>query len=196
MEDTLIRDCTFAALDFESAGVERGGTDEPIQIGVARCRMFDETPELWMSYLSPGKPVLWAASQVHGITTEMLKGAPRFIGLWKTVKEKLGGAVIVGHNPSTERRYLRIFPGHGFGPWVDTLSLARECVRGLPDYSLRSVAEALGVVDETNRMVPQKSWHDALYDAVASWIILRKIILELGLENSPLECLGQALKKR
>ena len=61
----------FAAVDFESAGVTKGGTDTPIQIGIAAMRGLDLSGvEPFVSYLHTDRPVTWQASQVHGITTE------------------------------------------------------------------------------------------------------------------------------
>ncbi|MFR0851333.1 MAG: 3'-5' exonuclease, partial [Akkermansia sp.] len=59
----------FAAIDFESAGAARGDTDQPVQIGIAACSFLEVEPELWTSYIATDRPVLWSASQVHGITT-------------------------------------------------------------------------------------------------------------------------------
>ena len=137
----------FAAIDFESAGAARGETDQPVQIGIAACPRLEDEPELWTSYIAVEKPVLWSASQVHGITTEMLADAPSFPSLWPEIRSRLGQSVVVGHNPATERKFLRRFPGHGFGPWLDTLALGRMCVPGLADYSLSSLCGALGLTD-------------------------------------------------
>lgn len=99
----------FAAIDFESAGAARGETDQPVQIGIAACSRLEDEPELWTSYIAVEKPVLWSASQVHGITTEMLADAPSFPSLWPEIRSRLGQAVVVGHNPATERKFLRGF---------------------------------------------------------------------------------------
>ena len=115
----MIGGLRFAAIDFESAGAARGETDQPVQIGIAACPSLEGEPELWTSYISTDKPVLWSASQVHGITTEMLADAPSFPSLWPAIRSRLGDAVVVGHNPATERKFLRRFPGHGFGPWLE-----------------------------------------------------------------------------
>lgn len=190
-----ISELRFAAIDFESAGATRGDTDQPVQIGIAHGRLLFDEPELWVSYIATDKPVLWSASQVHGITTEMLADAPSFVSLWPEIKKRLEGAVVVGHNPATERKFLRRFPGHGFGPWIDTLALGRMCVPGLADYSLSTLAEALGVVDELHSYLPHKQWHDALYDALASLLVLRFLVKELRLESHPLSVLGKAVLK-
>ena len=87
----------FAAIDFESAGAARGETDQPVQIGIAACSRLEDEPELWTSYIAVEKPVLWSASQVHGITTEMLADAPSFPSLWPEIRSRLGQAVVVGH---------------------------------------------------------------------------------------------------
>lgn len=193
MPSRLIRDCRFAAIDFESAGVERGGTDHPVQIGIVCGALSDQVPNQWESYIAPGRPVLWSASQVHGITTEMLREAPSLMQLWVPIRKLLSGAVVIGHNTSTERRFLRSFPGHGFGPWVDTLALSRQCLKGVAQYSLEAVCKALNIADDLARMVPGKTWHDARFDAAASWLVFKTIVTELKLEGHPLECLGSAL---
>ncbi len=191
----LIQECRFAAIDFESAGAAPGETDQPVQIGIARIGSWQEEPLLWESYIATDKPVLWSASKVHGITTEMLAGAPSFLSLWGTIQNHLAGTVVIGHNPATERRFLRRFPGHGFSPWIDTLALARMCLPGLPDYSLQSVADALGITSHLTELMPEKSWHNALFDAAASLFIFRSIVSGLHLEASPLDTLGAAIKR-
>ena len=71
-----ISEARFAAIDFESAGTAPGLTDEPVQIAVVHWngttleRVLD-------SYLEPSRPVTWAAREVHGISDQMLAGAPR-----------------------------------------------------------------------------------------------------------------------
>lgn len=181
-----------AAIDFESAGSAPGETDEPVQVGVLRVESLMGEPVLFDSYLACSHPVRWSASRVHGITTAMLQGAPRWRDLWPEMRRLLSGVVVLGHNPSTEMRFLRVFPGHGFGPWLDTLALARRAMPGLGDYSLASVCAALGVVGELDALVPRR-WHDALYDAAGSLLVLRALVRGLAMEEVPLGALDFAL---
>lgn len=185
---------SFAAIDFESAGAERGQTDHPVQIGIASCERVYAPPLLWGSYIATDSPVLWAASRVHGITTAMLREAPTFSSLWTDISSRLEGHVIIAHNISTERRFLRQFPGHGFGPWIDTLVLSKMCLPELPDYSLSSVSEFLGITDKLRTLLPEKNWHDALFDATASLLIFRTICEALSLLHTPLHDLADAVK--
>lgn len=174
------RPVEFCALDFESAGATKGATDEPVQIGWAHWREdADGLEGMFSSYLKTSRPVTWAAQRVHGITTAHLAGAPELATLWPHVHSALVGRVLVAHGAGTEKRFLRVFPLHGLGPWLDTVTLARRFFPQLPDYTLATVCHHLGLVEEATQWCPAGRWHDALYDAVASLLIVRKISREI-----------------
>lgn len=194
MTERPIAELPYAAIDFESAGAAPGETDLPIQVGMLCAPSLFAPVELFTTYLACERPVRWSASRLHGITTADLKGAPTMLSLWLTFRHFLAGRVVVGHNPSTERRFLRVFPAHGFGPWLDTLALARHCIPTLRDLTLSSVCEALGVVSAVDQLVPGKTWHHALYDAAASLEVLRAVVRALQLQDRPLRTLQFALK--
>lgn len=185
----ILRDCHFTAIDFESAGAAPGRTDAPVQIGLAAWSPTAGYGETFMSYLRTDQPVTWAAKKVHGIGLEHLAHAPALLALWPELKARLTGAVVVAHGKGTEKRFLRTFPGHGFGPWVDTLLLSRAAWPELKDHSLGAVSTARGLVEKIESLVPGKRWHDALYDAVASLVLLDNIISSFALEQQPLDLL-------
>ena len=171
-----------AAIDFESAGAAPGETDCPVQIGIVRvASLFSEQPECFCSYIACDRPVRWSAAKVHGITNEVLQHAPVFSALWPEIKRLLSGSMVVGHNPATEMRFLSTFPGHGFSPWLDTLALARKAIPGQDDYSLGSICRLCCLEPEIQALVPGKTWHDALYDAAASLLLLRFLVRELNM---------------
>ncbi len=184
----------FAAIDFESAGAAPGETDQPVQVGIVRVESLFGEPRCWCTYIASSHPVRWSASKVHGITTEMLAGAPSFASLWPQLRELLRGCVVVGHNPATEMRFLRAFPGHGFAPWLDTLALVRRALPGLADYALGTVCVAMGIEAEVDALAPGRRWHDALYDAAGSLALLRALVRGLAMENAPLGGLAFALR--
>lgn len=187
---------SYAAIDFESAGAAPGETDCPVQVGIVRVDGLFSAEELYDSYIASEHPVHWSAAKVHGITTERLLHAPAFAALWPELRRLLSGCVVVGHNPSTEMRFLRAFPGHGFAPWLDTLALARQAMPGLEDYSLSRVSDALGVTPQVEHSVPGRRWHDALYDAMGSLAVLRAIIRGLQMEQSCLAAIPFAIKEK
>ena len=187
----LIRECRFTAIDFESAGAARGRTDAPVQVGLATWSIENGHHDAFVSYLHTDQPVQWSAQKVHGIGPEHLADAPTLISLWPEVRSRLAGAVVVAHGKGTEKRFLRAFPGHGFGPWLDTLLFSRALWPALPDHSLGRVCETFGLDEAVRELVPERSWHDALFDSVASLVLLRHGIDALALAEQPLDFILQ-----
>lgn len=186
-----ICDCRFTAIDFESAGAARGMTDSPVQVGLASWSMSGGHGDAFVSYLATDQPVQWSARKVHGIGTEDLVNAPALLSLWPELKSRLAGAVVVAHGKGTEKRFLRAFPGHGFEPWIDTLLLARAAWPELKDHSLGALCRHWELTEKILAIVPEKSWHDALFDAVASLVLLEHLLDSHSLTDQPVECLLQ-----
>lgn len=187
----LVRDVRFAAIDFESAGKIRGQTDVAVQVGIATWSWKDGWQEGFMSYLHCPQEVTWQASRIHGITAKDLTDAPSLISLWPELRARLAGAVLVAHARGTEKKFLRSFPGHGFGPWVDTLVWARRMWSHLGDYTLQSACLHAQVVEEIDSICTNARWHDALYDATASLCLLRHFIFTQELLDSAVDVLLQ-----
>jgi len=187
---SLIREISFAGLDFESAGERANEAGVPIQIGIAAMEGLAPRGESYFrSYLRAERPVTWSAQQIHGITADDLKDAPDLLSLWPEIKARLGGRWIVAHGSGTEKRFLRAFPLHGFGPWVDTLTLSRKILPGRSTYALLDLVVGLGLDDEIRAQLPDFRWHEALSDALASLFLLRKLIELAGIADHPAEAL-------
>lgn len=186
-----VRHATFTAIDFESAGAARGMTDTPVQVGLACWSLENGHGDAFVSHLHTEQPIQWAAQKVHGIRPADLADAPTLLQLWPELRGRLAGAVVVAHGKGTEKRFLRSFPGHGFGPWVDTLLLARAAWPQLPDHSLGALCEAHALTGEIQLLAPGKSWHDALFDAVASLVLLSHLIESHQLVDHPISALVQ-----
>lgn len=180
------QEAPFAAIDFESAGTAPGLTDEPVQIAIVHCGAVAPVVAL-NSHLRPSRPVTWAARQVHGISDNKLSHAPRLVDLWPQVRSALEGRWVVAHGAATEKRFLRVFPFHGFGPWVDTLALTRAIYPSLPSHALGDTLAALGLVEKITFIGFR--WHDAASDAIASLILLQHLIEVGGIANEPAEVL-------
>jgi len=138
------------------------------------------------SYLQTDQPVTWAASRVHGITKTDLESAPHLSTLWPQIRSRMSGAVLVGHGAGTERRFLRIFPSHGFGPWLDSLELARRCYPDLKSHRLGDLIDVFELGREMESLCPELRWHDALFDAVAALVLIRHVISSGNLADYPL----------
>ena len=142
--------------------------------------------DTWISYIHTDQDITWSAQKVHGITHEDLRDAPKLMLLWPMIKRRLKQRAVVAHGHGTEKRFLHAFPGHGFGPWIDTLQLSRAAWPDLPSHSLGDLCKALDLEGKVTEIVSEKTWHDALYDAVASIILLKKIIEDFSLTVEPI----------
>lgn len=184
-----VADHQFTAIDFESAGAAPGRTDVPVQIGLAAWSPVTGLGDSFVSYLATDTSITWSARKVHGIRDEDLAGAPSLLALWPELKQRLTGAVVVAHGKGTEKRFLRAFPGHGFGPWIDTLLLTRAAWPEFPDHSLSALCDARGLTARLQEILPARRWHDALYDALASVALLEDLVTTFRLAEQPLETL-------
>jgi len=185
----VIRKTTFSAIDFESAGTAPGKTDAPVQIGTTTWNLNLGITDTWTSYIHTDQPITWSAQKIHGITKKHLEQAPKLMLLWPKIKQRLNQKPVVAHGHGTEKRFLRAFPAHGFSPWIDTLQLSRAAWPDLSSHSLSALCDSLNLTQSVRKLIPQHTWHHALFDATASIILLEKIILTFQLEDSPLSTL-------
>jgi DNA polymerase III subunit epsilon len=173
----IVAEASFAGIDFESAGIRRGSTEVPVQIGITLMHQL-EISENFGSFLFTDEPITWAAQKVHGICAKDLAGAPRLADLWPEIHRLLQNRWLVAHGSATERRFLRAFPFHGFGPWVDTLKLSRAVWPEKKSFALGDLVRELGLEEELRTIFPRFRWHDALSDAMASLVLLRRAVVD------------------
>ncbi|MDP2315347.1 MAG: exonuclease domain-containing protein [Pseudomonadota bacterium] len=152
----------LAALDFETTGLSTERGDRAIEVAVVRGRQ-GSVPQRWSALLDPGRPV--DATEIHGITDEMVRGQPTFAERAPTLSRMLRGAVLVAHNAPFDLNFLEMEYGRA-GLWapevpvLDTLGLSRR-VLALPSHRLASICEHLGI--------DRGQAHRALDDAQATW---------------------------
>jgi DNA polymerase-3 subunit epsilon len=164
----------FAALDFESARLRQGGGDAPVEIGIVRISQGCIVSHLtWRSFLLPPGPVYPGPGLRD---PELLRQAPPLLSLWPRVRDSLQGCTLLAHGAGTEKRFLRAFPGHGFGPWVDTLRLARAMLPTAPSHALGDLCTDLGLTAALAEAGFAGTWHEALYDAAASWFLFAQLL--------------------
>ena len=155
-----------------------------MQIGIAAWSWQNDLHDPFVSFLQCQQDITWSAQKVHGITSDDLREAPSLLSLWPTVKAHLARGPVVAHGHGTEKRFLRAFPGHSFGPWIDTLQLARAAWPEQPSHSLGDLCEAFNLTAFATH-APQRTWHDALYDALASLALLKHLVSCCDLADLP-----------
>jgi DNA polymerase-3 subunit epsilon len=175
----LARDAWFTAIDFESTGTVRGYREEPWQVGLVSVRCGAVDPDSrFDSLLRVGpRPFHPRAPGRHAEVRKALESSPTLTSLWESLLGRLTGPVLVAHGAGTERRFLaRAFPMRRFGPWVDTLVLARAAFPDLASHTLGALLRRLSLEGETRRLAPGRGEHDALYDSIGCALLLVRLL--------------------
>ena len=154
----------FVAIDFETTGYENGNVNEPWQLGFAVVRegQIVETGEWFFD-------VEGAPARAH---------EPDALGTlqssFETWVPRLMGQRLVAHNIACEKTILtRVAPLTKWGPWVDTMKLAKARYPKLPSYKLGDLCAMFGCVPQMDG----RTWHDGLYDAVACAELARRLAI-------------------
>ena len=157
---SLLAGQRLVVLDFETTGWSPDEGHSAVE--VARVTLESgEIADSWSSLVGPRRPIAADATRVHGITEEMLSGAPEPPAIARTLRDACGDLPLVFHNASFDLPFLGAFlragglPAH-YRPVIDTLGLARGLF-GAGSNSLGALAARLEV--------PREQAHRALGDA-------------------------------
>lgn len=167
---------TFCVLDLETTGASPAGC-AITEIGAVKLR-GGECLGTFQTLVNPGVGIPPEITILTGITTAMVRPAPRIEAVLPAFLEFLGPAVIVGHNVRFDLRFLQAaLAGSGQPPlanqWVDTCALARRLVRDeVPNCRLSTLAERM--------RLPHKPTHRALADALATGDLLHALLERAG----------------
>jgi DNA polymerase-3 subunit epsilon len=132
----------FALVDVETTGLYPQ-SDRVVQIAVRQVDRHGKTQNVWHSLVDPGRDP--GPTHIHGITTEMLRGAPRFTAVAPKVAELVAGRVLVAHNASFDWGFLqaesvRCVIGLQSSHRLCTLALARRLDLDVRDHKLGTLA--------------------------------------------------------
>ncbi len=155
--------------DTETTGLEPELGHRIIEIGAIEIVNRRRTGRQFHRYVCPEREIDPGAVQVHGLTTEFLRGQPRFADVFADLREFIAGAELVIHNAPFDVAFLdaeiaRLAENVGplctrdFCGVLDTLALARQMHPGQ-----RNTLDALCKrysVDNSHREL-----HGALLDA-------------------------------
>jgi len=86
----------IAFIDLETTGINLG-TDRVVEIAIVKI-LPDGTRSVKRKLVNPEMPIPKGASDVHGITDEMVKDAPTFKQVAHELKQMLDGCDLAGYN--------------------------------------------------------------------------------------------------
>ncbi|MFF9813029.1 DEDDh family exonuclease [Streptomyces sp. NPDC014006] len=148
----------YAVVDVETTGLARD--DRIISAAVYRLDARGEVQDHWYTLVNPERdpgPV-W----IHGLTSDVLEGAPLFREVAEEFAARLSGRVLVAHNAVFDwqmiaREYARAESEAPVRQRLCTIALSKELGLPLPNHKLETLAAHFGVV--------QQRAHHALDDA-------------------------------
>jgi DNA polymerase-3 subunit epsilon len=150
----------FIAFDLETTGTVPG-VDSIIEIGA--IRFIDGTVDaIFSTLVDPKRPIPPGASQVNGITDDMVTGKPLIKDLLDPLADFCGDDLMIAHNANFDAQFLtasikKFETRAPRGLVLDTLAIARKVIPGLPNYRLGTLVQHLNI--------PTTDFHRAEEDA-------------------------------
>lgn len=157
----------YTAFDLETTGLDPE-KDAIIALGAVHLlgrRVLRQ--EVFEALLDPGRPIAPAATEVHGLTWEMLQGKPRLEEVLPAFRAFVEDTVLLAHNGAFDMAFLRR-AGLDQPPLVDTLLLSHLLFPDLKDHRLEHLAERFGV--------PVLGRHTALGDALMTAEVFARMV--------------------
>ena len=159
-------DMRFVAFDLETTGF-LPGVDQIVEIGA--IRFVEGRPEAsFISLVDPLRSIPEGASQVNGITNEMVTGKPKIDELLEPFAQFCGDDILVAHNAPFDYQFLtadiqKHESSAPSGIILDTCAMARKVFPGLLNYKLGTVVQHL--------QIPSTGFHRAGEDATyCGWL--------------------------
>ncbi len=132
----------FTVFDVETTGMSPVN-DRIVEIAALRVER-DGSMSRYQSLVNPGCSIPSAASAVHRITDEMVRGEPSFHPVGLAFLDFIRETTLVAHNARFDLGFLQeSLARTGLPLWegktMDSLMLVRKTHPGLPSYSLQSL---------------------------------------------------------
>ena len=166
----------YTIIDIESTG---GKFNEESIIEVAAYR-FDGTSikDQFISLVDPQRDIHPYVEKLTGITSKMVKTAPKFHEIAKRIVEITSDSILVAHNAQFDYRILQLeFKRLGYEfsmKSLCTVILSQELLPDQESYKLGRLSRSLGI--------PLKDRHRASGDALAT-VELFKILMEKDIKQ-------------
>ncbi len=161
----------YVVFDLETTGVSPS-SDEVIEISAIKV-VNGQVASEFSTLVNPGRHIPYFASEVNGITDDMVKDAPCFEKALHDFLTFTGDMVLVGHNIHTfdmkfiYRDAVKYFGKTIGNDYADTLYLARAVYPKLSCHKLTFLSDYLGVSTE--------GAHRALNDCRMTQVLFEKI---------------------
>jgi DNA polymerase III epsilon subunit-like protein len=160
----------YCSLDIETTGFDPL-KEEILEVGFAFFKVSDKglkITEEWTQVFKPTKEVSPQILGLTGISKQEIENAPTFAELREFIQNKIGDAVIVGHNIIFDIKFLEAFGIKFSGQSIDTLDLVQWLLPTHHSYNLENLMHTFGI--------SHKDAHRALADSKATIKLLEKLL--------------------
>ncbi len=167
----------FVAFDTETTGLW-APVHNIVEIGAVAFSLEGDDTENFQTLVNPGRKMPPEVIRIHGITDDMVAGAPPAPEALAQFFAFCGDdSVLIAHNAMFDISFLAAeieraqiaFPSN---PVLDTVQLYHKYLPGLPSYSLESLSIGLGLTRHQE--------HRALSDALLVMGLIRRLADSLG----------------
>ncbi|MHB8895331.1 MAG: 3'-5' exonuclease [Candidatus Geothermincolia bacterium] len=168
--DISIAEADFCAVDLETTGLS--SFSRIVEVGAVRFKV-GEVGQHMQTLVDPGCSIPKGAMRVHGITDEMVAGAPQAPEVLEKLLDFASGCVFVAHNAPYDTSILSTelhragmqFPENEV---VCTIKASKRFLPRMPNYRLQTIAGVLAI--------DPGDFHRALSDAVAAKQIFERAV--------------------
>lgn len=161
--DRPLTELEFVAFDLETTGLFPV-INRIVEFGAVRFRLDGRELGTWEQLVDPECLIPPEVTDIHGITDAMVRGQPTLVQALPGFLDFLGppDTVLLAHNAAFDLGFLNFAAAKNgltlpTNPVIDTLDLARTCVRGVTSHRLEALAVYLGLATSVD--------HRALLDS-------------------------------
>ena len=153
--------CDLVVVDVETTGFDPTAGDRLLEVSAIRVnpqgQICDEFTTLVDAQVSDT-----GAEHIHGISPDMLDGAPTFSEIFPVLKSLFSGAIFVAHHAKFDESFLANEAKRaGFDfprmPGLCTYVLARDTLNDVPNHKLATLVSHFGLA----RPMEHYAYHDA-----------------------------------
>lgn len=177
-EGKRLSELTYVVFDTETTGLDPKGGDEIVQIAAVRLlngRRVDG--EILDMLVDPERSIPPVSTKVHGISEDMVRGAPTIREAGARFHRFCENAVLVAHNAPFDmaffHRHADAIGARFDHPVFDTVLLSAILFGQSETHTLDALADRLGVV------IPEADRHTALGDTLATADVFQKMLAML-----------------
>jgi DNA polymerase-3 subunit epsilon len=162
----------FVVVDVETSGLDPAGGARVIEIAAVRVNQAGQVQDQMSTLVNP-EDGNTGADWIHGITADMVAGAPTFDQIFDELARVMDDAIFVAHHAKFDEGFVAAEAQLAGArlltmPAICTYWLARNTVKGTDNFKLGTLATHFGI--------SQVGAHSALDDALVVAQMLPKML--------------------